>query len=131
GSSVAVSANGNTALIGSPDENNSAGAAWVFTRSGATWSQQAKITPSGAAANVSFGGSVALSGDGNTALIGGPGEGGGGAAWVFNRSGSTWSELEGMVGSGAVGSARQGSTVALSGDGNTALVGGPGDNSFT
>jgi hypothetical protein len=85
GYSVALSADGNTALIGGPfDFANDDGAAWVFTRSGATWVQQgSKLTGSGGALGYHiFGYSVALSADGNTALIGGVGYNGGcGAAW--------------------------------------------------
>jgi hypothetical protein len=76
-----------------------------------------------------LGSSVALSADGNTALGGGPG---GGAAWVFTRSGSGWTQQGSqLVGTGAVGSSGQGSGVALSGTGNTALVGGFVDNNKT
>ena len=76
---------------------------------------------------------MALSGDGNTALVGGFGDTHGdnsvGAAWVFTRSGTTWTQQGAkLVGTGAAGDADQGTSVALSGDGNTALVGGPSDN---
>ena len=70
---MALSSDGNTALIGGPDDNGDVGAAWVFTRSGSTWTQQgSKLTGSGEVGNGDFGFSVALSADGNTALIGGP-----------------------------------------------------------
>src|SRR5262249_58693821 len=77
GDSVALSADGNTALIGGYGDNGAAGAAWVFTRSGTSWSQQgAKLTGAGETSQGEpggeFGASVALSADGNTALIGGP-----------------------------------------------------------
>jgi hypothetical protein len=64
---------------------------------------------------------VALSSDGNTALIGGS------EAWVFTRSGSTWTEQAKLTG-GESGEGDFGSGVALSSDGNTALIGGPYDN---
>jgi hypothetical protein len=52
-----------------------------------------------------------------------------GAAWVFTRSGGVWSQQGSkLVGTGAVGPAGQGRSVALSADGNTAIVGGPADN---
>jgi hypothetical protein len=135
GNSVALSADGNTALIGGPADNGGisgggfggVGAAWVFTRSGSTWTQQGpKLTPSGESGEGSFGFSVALSSDGNTALIGGPGDNKGvGAAWVFTRSGSSWTQQgEKLTGSGEIGASRFGNSVALSGDGNTALIGG-------
>ena len=92
---MALSAEGNTALIGGAGDNGGVGAAWVFTRSGSTWTQQGeKLTGSGREPGAGeFGDSVALSADGNTALIGGPGDNDDvGAAWVFTRSGSTWTQ---------------------------------------
>jgi hypothetical protein len=77
------------------------------------------------------GNSVALSSDGNTAIVGGPEYLSSGAAWVFTRSGSTWSEQQQLIGSGASGNASQGNAVAISGDGNTAAVGGWQNNSST
>src|SRR5882724_2440491 len=44
GNAVAVSGDGNTALVGAYADNGTIGAAWVFTRSGTTWSEQAKLT---------------------------------------------------------------------------------------
>ena len=130
GWSVALSSDGNTALVGSPFDNvvSKIGAAWVFTRSGATWTQQgAKLTGSTLSAGAWFGWSVALSGDGNTVLVGGfPDLSTQGAAWVFTRSGSAWSQQARLTDSGFGGS-YFGWSVSLSGDGNTALVGGPTD----
>ena len=99
----------------------------MFTRSGAAWSQQGgKLTGGAESGNGLFGTSAALSADGTRALIGGPGDNDGkGAAWVFARSGSSWSQQGSkLVGSGGSG-ASFGAAVALSGDGKTALVGGP------
>jgi hypothetical protein len=76
-----------------------------------------------------------LSADGNTAIVGGPGDnpwdlsvpfglGASGAAWVFTRNGGVWTQQGNkLVGNGAMRSARQGTSVALSADGNTAIVG--------
>ena len=89
---MALSANGNTALIGGPTDNAGVGAAWVFTHSGAKWEQQGeKLTASGEESGEGhFGLSVALSAEGNTALIGGYGDNGGvGAAWVFTNTAPT------------------------------------------
>ena len=132
GYSVAISDDGNTVIEGGPSDNGGAGAAWVFTRNGVIWSQQGgKLIPSDTVGRGSVGASVALSADGNTALIGGPNDGGPGAAWVFTRSNGTWSQQgPKLVGSGVTTAAAQGSAVALSSDGNTALVGGPAENSF-
>ena len=134
GYSVALSANGNTAMMGGRGDNSTNGAAWVFARSGATWTQQGeKLTGTGETGTGRFGSSVALSGDGGAALIGGPGDNGGaGAAWVFTRSGSTWTQ-QGEKLTGAIESAKGefGSSVALSEHGDTALIGGPEDDSAT
>jgi uncharacterized protein (TIGR03437 family) len=72
---------------------------------------------------------VALSADGNTAVVGG--SLGHGAAWVFARTGGMWSQVgDPLVGVEAVGIPAQGASVAISGDGNTIAVGGPTDDSF-
>ena len=74
---------------------------------------------------------VALSADGNTAIVGGDGDNNfAGAAWVYTRSGGVWTQQQKLFGIGAVGSAYQGESVALSAHGDTAIVGGYGDNSF-
>ena len=127
---VSLSSDGNTAIVGGYQDNNFAGAAWVYTRSGATWSQQAKLVGTGAVGAAFQGVSVALSGDGNTAIIGGSNDNGGaGAAWVFTRSGATWSQQAKLVGTGAIGAAGLGNSTSLSADGNIAIVGGFGDDS--
>jgi hypothetical protein len=131
GDSVALSADGSTALIGGYKDNGEVGAAWVFTRSGATWIQQgSKLTGSGESGKGRFGESVALSGEGNTALVGGDYDNGEvGAAWVFTRSGSTWTQQGSkLTGSEEIGKGRFGERVAMSDDGNTALIGGYEDN---
>jgi hypothetical protein len=138
GTSVSLSADGNTAIVGGPVDGNGVGAAWVWTRSGGIWTQQGtKLVGSGAVGNASYQGwSVSLSADGNTAIVGGHGDNpdfgsfenlGVGAAWVWTRSGGVWTQQgTKLVGSGAVGNAQQGFSVSLSADGNTAIVGGPG-----
>jgi hypothetical protein len=139
GLSVALSADGDTALIGGLADDGYAGAAWVFTQSGGTWTQQgAKLTESQETGKGEFGGSVTLSGDGNTALIGGGGVTLGSystpenelqeKAWVFTRSGQTWTQRQTLTPDGAVEPSDFGDSVALSSDGSTALIGGPGDH---
>lgn len=129
GRSVAVSADGDTALVGGPTAGRDVGTAWVFTRSGSTWTEQAELF--GQEGDGKFGRSVALSADGNTALIGDPGAGEGvGAAWVYTRSGSSWSRTEQLLPAAGeeVGDAQFGDRVALSGDGDIALIGAQDDN---
>jgi hypothetical protein len=85
GTSVSLSADGNTALVGGDEDNVGAGAVWVWTRSGGVWTQQGgKLVGSGAVGTAAQGYTVSISGDGNTALVGGFGDNGGaGAAWVW------------------------------------------------
>jgi hypothetical protein len=133
GISVALSADGNTALVGGVGDNSGIGAAWVFTRSGGVWTQQGPKLVGTDAVSSNQGRAVALSADGNTALIGGPGDNGGtGAAWVFARNGGVWSQQGSkLVGTDAIGGGTlQGISVALSADGNTAILGGPTDNAY-
>jgi hypothetical protein len=130
GSSLALSADGNTAIIGGPSDNSVAGAAWIFTRSGDSWSQQAKLVPFSVTGSSARGFSVALSGDGNTAIIGAPSGTDGGAAWIFTRTGGVWTQQTQLLALGAIGAfPRYGASVALSYDGSTAIVGSPGDSS--
>ena len=129
GSSVALY--GDTALIGAPCADvgalSIAGAAYIFTRSWATWSQQAELTASDAAENDEFGYSVALCG--NTALVGAPEKAAGslqyaGAAYIFRSLGPAWSQQAKLTGSDAAGSDQFGNAVALTDGG--ALVGARG-----
>ncbi len=126
GASACLSANGNTAIIGANVDNNGIGAAYIFVRSGTTWSQQgSKLTPTGGVGAGQFGVSGSLSSDGNTALVGAPRDNSFvGAAYVFVRSGTLWSQQgPKLVPTGAVGPSQFGSSVSLSGDGNTSVVG--------
>jgi hypothetical protein len=133
GTAVAISADGNTAIVGGPTDNSSAGAAWIFVRNGSTWSQQgSKLVGTGATGAAKQGTSVAISADGNTAVLGGPTDNmGAGAVWVFTRTGGVWTQQGSkLTGSGAVGAAQRGTSVSVSADGNTIAVGGLGDNSY-
>ena len=132
GRSVALSADGNTLLVGAPFDTIT-GAAYVYTRSNGTWTQQGGALVGDVPAsvtNVDSGWSVALSADGNTALVGAPFDANqAGGARVFTRSNGTWTQQGGkLLGTGAAANALQGYSVALSGDGNTALIGAYGDS---
>jgi hypothetical protein len=132
GCSVSLSGDGGTALIGAYGKNSYTGAAYIFTKSGATWSQLQKLTASDAAADDRFGYSVSLSGDGNTALIGADLKNSKtGAAYIFTRSGATWSQLQKLAASDLAANDYFGGSVSLSGDGGTALIGAYGKNSYT
>ena len=132
GSSVSISADGNTAIVGGRLDNNSIGAAWAFVRSAGIWTQQGPKLVGTGAVGIGFQGmSVSISSDGNTAIVGGGVDNNSaGAAWIFIREGELWTQ-QGLklIGTGAVGNAGQGFSVSLSADGNTAIVGAPHDNS--
>jgi len=118
-----LSGDGNTALLGSPtDSTSAAGAALVFTRAGATWTEQPELVGSGSVGPIAEqGSSVALSSDGGTALIGGPADNDNlGAVWPFTGSGSVWAQQ----GPKLVGEAPTVSmTVALAGTGSGTVTG--------
>ncbi|RZJ94609.1 MAG: hypothetical protein EOO60_02665 [Hymenobacter sp.] len=134
GFSVALSADGNTLAAGAPSDALDTGATWVFTRTGMTWSQQgAKLVGTGASGlyGAAQGNSVALSADGNTLAAGGPSDNRfDGATWVFARTGTAWSQQGSKLsGTGTLGNATfQGSSVALSADGNTLAAGDPAND---
>jgi hypothetical protein len=83
--SVALSADGNAAIVGGPGDS-SRGAAWIFTRANAIWTQEGdKLVGRGSSGSGGYHGeSVALSADAATALVGAPLDGDGGAAWVYS-----------------------------------------------
>ena len=158
GFTVSLSANGSTLAVGSYDEGGSArtinatpdntrrgsGAAYVFTRTGTAWAQQAYIKTANAEAGDSFGVHVQLADDGNTMLAGSLDEDclatgvnptgcdsdmkadtSAGAAYVFVRSGQTWSQQAFLKPSTISPADWFGSRLALSGDGNTAVMAAP------
>ena len=142
GGSLAVSADGTTALVGAPGDGGLVGAVWPFARTGSSWTQQGpKLTVPEASGEepglcldepgeCGIGASVAISADGDTALVGAPRQlGERGSVWVFTRSGSTWTLRERLTaGDEERGDGRFGISVALSANGRTALVGAPRDN---
>ena len=128
GFSVALSSDGKTALIGAPGKTESRGAAYVFERNGSTWQQRTQFTDADGAVFDSFGISVALSNDGKTALIGAVGKTVGsnereGAAYVFERNGSTWQQETQLTAADGAANDLFGLSVALSSNGKTALIG--------
>jgi hypothetical protein len=133
GRSVSLSADGNTALVGGPHDSGEVGSAWIYTRTGSTWSEQARLSVGKTEGSSYFGRGVALSADGNTALVGDPGNGSNaGDAWIFTRSGSTWTLQQRLSGAGEeIGAGQFGRSVALSADGAVALVGAYFDNTAT
>src|SRR5210317_1456169 len=125
GKSVSIS--GDYAIVGAPYEDtgaSSAGAAYIYTRSGTTWGNEQKIL--GETASDLFGWSVSISGD--YAIVGSPGEDTGassaGAAYIYTRSGTTWGNEQKILGETA--GDNFGKSVSISGD--YAIVGSPDED---
>ncbi len=134
--SVSLSADGGTALIGSPIDNGK-GAAYIFTRDETgSWKQQARFTSNDGVSWHAFGYSVSLSADGQTALIGACeypwmtndiSEYKPGSAYIFVKGADgTWSEQVKLVPDKRAKGDMFGSSVSLSADGQTALIGAVG-----
>ena len=123
---ISSNIDGDTVVVGAYSEDSGgswAGAAYIYTRSGTTWSEQAKLTASDAQAGDYFGVHVAISG--NTVVVGAWGEDTGGsqsgAAYVFTRSGTTWSQQAKLTASDAQADDNLGYWVCI--DGDTVVVG--------
>ena len=125
-----VSVSGDTALVGAPGDDiflESQGSAYVFKRTGTTWSQQEKLVATDGAALAGFGYSVRVSGD--TAIVGAPfhdvsTSSRQGAAYVFVRTGTAWSQQAKLTASDGNSNDYLGLPVTV--DGNTAVIGAHG-----
>ncbi len=159
GVAIALSTEGNTLAVGAEDEAGSAtgingqandgaeeaGAAYVFTRNGTIWSQQAYLKASNTGKGDNFGASLAMSQDGNLLAVGATREdsnakgingdqvnndaNGSGAVYVFVRNDAAWSQQTYVKASNTVTDAKFGSSVALSALGNTMAVGARNEDS--
>jgi len=129
----AVALNGDTVVVGARFDNvggnTDRGSAYVFVRSGATWTQQAKLTASDGSANDEFGISVGISGD--TVVVGAHFNDDGvnlgeGSAYVFVRSSATWTQQQKLAANDGGNLDEFGTSVAISGD--TVIVGANSDD---
>lgn len=153
GFSVSLSDDGNTLAVGANTEDGgaagingnqndnsmqSAGAVYIFVRTGMQWMQQAYLKPANIAANVQFGYSVALSADGHTLaaasfdeggasrVVNGPytpGRNGSGAVYIFTRTAGTWMQSAYLKASNAEQNDSLGVIVSISDDGSTVAAG--------
>ena len=161
GFSIALSADGSTLAVGSLDDSDStgdgsandndlaadSGAVFIFRFDGATWMQEAYIKASNAEAGDLFGSSVSLSADGNTLIVGAPGEDSGrngagnpqfdnsaddsGAAYLFAFTGQTWSQVAVIKSSNTDSGDGFGTAVAMSDGGTRILIGAPAERSVS
>jgi len=129
GAAIAMTAD--TIVVGDENKtegsNQFQGAAYVYVLSGGTWTFQQKLTASDGAAQDNFGQSVAISGD--TIIVGSPNDDVGavlnqGSAYIFTRSGATWTQQPRLNSADGADSDRFGRSVAI--DETTAIVSAPG-----
>jgi hypothetical protein len=157
GYGISLSADGNTLVVSAPYEDSAAtgingnqadnsmpnsGAVYVFSRTGATWSQQAYVKASNTGEKDEgdqFGYSVAVSGDGSTLAVGAIGEdssatgingnqgdnsaNGAGAVYLFTRNGGTWAQQAYIKSSRPARNIMYGYSVSLSANGDTLAIG--------
>ena len=137
GSSLAISADGKTAVVGAKTDNSGTGAAVIYSLIDGVWVRQMpKLVGNNVIGSAAQGSAVAISGDGNTIAVGGPNDNTMGstvigAVWIFVKTGGAWMQQGSkLVGSGmtGIGQAYFGSALSLSADGNTVLIGAFGDN---
>ncbi len=122
GTSLCIS--GDYALVGAHSDDLSKGSAYIFHRVGSTWTQQAKLTAAVRQQGAAFGASVCL--DGDYALIGASRDSSSGAAYVFRRSGSAWTQIAKLTPSD--GASHDWFGVSMSLRGNLALIAARGDD---
>jgi hypothetical protein len=146
GSSVALSATGDTLVVGAQNRDVGSGSVMVFARAAGVWTQVTELQADNADLSDRFGQAVAVNGTGDTIAVGAPGEasdergvGGSGtndnaarsgAAYVFTFDGTAWLQSAYLKGIYSDGDDWFGNTLSLSADGATLAVGSPFDDSF-
>jgi hypothetical protein len=128
GVSVSLTADGRTALVGSP--GNTVGAAYVFVEHAGKWSEAQELDSPAGSAEDSYGSSVAISGDGSTVLVsaysGGSTENG--IVYAYSRKGDTYVPNGSITARDGASGDEFGYAVSLSALGNVALIGAPDHN---
>jgi hypothetical protein len=134
GYTVSISSDGSRVAVGAPEKNATdgidfpiAGATYIYTRSGVSWTQEAKLRASDIAGGDEFGWSVSITDDGSRVAIGAKGSNTGGtnagAAYIFSRSGVSWTQEAKIGASDKVANDYFGWSVFISGDGSRVGVG--------
>ena len=126
GYSVNIDSDGNTAVIGSIGSDNR-GAAYVFTRSGTTWTQEAKLVSSDIAIGDNFGHSVSISNDGDTVMVSTPFKSSRGAVYVFTRTGTSWTQRDKILSNDLSTGDKFGNSIAISPNSLKAIIGASGE----
>ena len=125
---LGISTDGSVFVVGAFRDDDTAGdsgSAYIFEKSGSTWSQVQKIVASDAALNDHFGMGVCISGNGACIAVGAPFDdttNNQGAAYIFEKVGSTWIQTQKLVQSDTLANTLFGTKLALSDDGTTLAV---------
>lgn len=146
GHTVSISGDGNTIAVTCGSDSSvvgGSGGVYVFARTGTTWTEQALLKASNPGIYDRFGGSLALSSDGQTLVAGASSEdsasntingdqadnsaGSAGAAYVYVRNGTQWTQQAYLKASNAGSFSEFGRSVAIAGDGNVVVVGAHGE----
>lgn len=131
GSSVTLSGDGSTVVVGSFYENNGAGAVYVYTKSHGTWVQNGPITGKDTAAGDYFGTNVAVSRNGSLVVVGAWGHADQtGSAYVFRLRNGTYKQVAEFTDPDGVPGDGLGTGLALTPTGSTIVVGANGDNDY-
>jgi len=133
GYSCALNGDATIAMVGAQGQDTKAtdaGAVYVYTRSGTTWTQLTKLMASDGAAGDNFGSSIAMNYAGDLAIIGAPAHddnaSNSGSIYVFSRSGTTWTQQQKKQPSSPSANAYFGTGCALNKEGTYAIVAGSG-----
>ena len=125
---LGISTDGSVFVVGAFRDDDTAGdsgSAYIFEKSGSTWSQVQKIVASDAALNDHFGMGVCISGNGACIAVGAPFDdttNNQGAAYIFEKVGGTWIQTQKIVQSDTLANTIFGNKLALSDDGTTLAV---------
>lgn len=146
GQTLALSADGNTLAVGTPNDNSAAtgiggnenddcnisncaeesGAVYVYTNNGSAWSSATYIKAADSASGNRFGADISLSADGNTLAVSATGRNSyRGAVYIFTRSGDTWQQAAVIEAADGVTSDYFGMSVSLNPEGSMLAVGAP------
>ena len=132
GHSVAVSGDGQTVVVGAwgdGDKGNSSGSVYIFTKqANGSYAQTQKLVPSDGRANDGFGFSVAVSGDGQTVVVGTPFDDdqgdASGTVYIFTKQANgSYLRIQKLVAADGAIEFVFGSSVVITADGSTIVVG--------
>jgi len=132
GSSLSISGDGSTFVVGVHADDNRKGSAYIFDEEGGVWTETVKLTSSDGVEDDVFGWYVAISDDGSTVVVGAYDDGNGlGGAYIFEKVNGVWTEMAKLTSTDNVGPNNFGSSVSISGDGSTVVVGASRDDTYT